>query len=65
MWILGKRYSMSKYASVLLVTVGIIVCTLATTSSYSKPDTVVENQREISWLAKVLGGVLIFCQMFH
>src|SRR3569832_2323710 len=57
MWILNKRYSLFKYISVLLVTAGIIIYTLATSSSNTQ--TASADVPFVDWLF----GMFINCRL--
>lgn len=48
MWILQKRYSTTKYVSVVLITVGIITCTLATSGLDNKKHKDVTQEEDTS-----------------
>jgi len=49
--ILGKQYTVSKYLSILMITVGIITCTYSSTSSKSVEGGVEdEGEKEESWI---------------
>jgi len=48
--ILGKQYTMSKYLSILMITVGIITCTYSSTSSKSVENEEKEGEEEESWI---------------
>jgi solute carrier family 35 (UDP-xylose/UDP-N-acetylglucosamine transporter), member B4 len=47
--ILKKTYSFQQYVSVLLITFGIILCTLASSNDYKREDSVTEDDFNFFW----------------
>jgi solute carrier family 35 (UDP-xylose/UDP-N-acetylglucosamine transporter), member B4 len=47
--ILKKTYSFQQYVSVLLITFGIILCTLASSNDYKREDSVKEDDFNFFW----------------
>lgn len=58
--ILKKRYSLKEYFSIFCITVGIIICTLASTSDIKKPiDNGHESNEFVDFLWWIIGNLKI------
>uniref|UniRef100_A0A915JKF7 UDP-xylose and UDP-N-acetylglucosamine transporter n=1 Tax=Romanomermis culicivorax TaxID=13658 RepID=A0A915JKF7_ROMCU len=65
MWLLKKRYSLSKYVSVIFVTAGIIVCTLATSfSGNSTRRNSQDPEKGADYLSWIIGVSMLWFALF-